>query len=324
MPRITPLLCLAALSTAACKADDTDTDPPGATWSDAFEPGEQGAMFGVWGSNPDDVYMVGGVVGAGSITHYDGTDWTPVAIPASPLLVWVYGFGPDDIWTVGEDGAVLHYDGTDWTPMDAGTDEDLWGVWGAAPDDLWIVGGGVSSDSPVLLHWDGAAFTQHELAEEENDRGAGSMFKVWGMDGRVFAVGGSGLIVEWNGTAWTQMSAGAEANEDFVSLWGSEATGIVAVGGRSSARVAELSDPGWTTFAPTGVPGLNAVTVSGDEVIVGGQFGYMATWNGTDLKREDAPDAAFDVHAMWADGAGTTYAACVRFTDPYEGAAWER
>ena len=314
----------ALLTLAGCKSDDTDTDPAGATWTEAFEPGEQGAMFGVWGSAPDDVYMVGGVVGAGTVTHFDGDTWSPVSIPTSPLLVWVHGFGADDVWTVGEDGVVLHYDGSAWTAIDVGTDEDLWGVWGAAPDDLWVVGGGAASDEPVLLHWDGSAFTPVALAEEQNDRGAGSMFKVWGMDGRTFAVGEGGLIVEWDGTQWVQMSAGASANEDFVSLWGSAETGIVAVGGRSSARVANLSDASWTTEAPSGVPGLNAVTVSGDEVVVGGQFGYLATWDGTTLEREDAPDAAFDVHAVWADGAGTTYAACVRFTDPYEGAAWAR
>ena len=87
MSRLALTLVVGSLVATGCKSDDTDTDPPGAAWEDAFEPADQGAMFGVWGSGPDDVYMGGGVVGSGSITRYDGSDWAPVSIPASPLLV---------------------------------------------------------------------------------------------------------------------------------------------------------------------------------------------------------------------------------------------
>ena len=75
--------------------------------------------------------MVGGEPGCGTAFHYDGSAWTEEAdLPEeSDLLVWVYGFGADDVWAVGTSGTIVRYDGSAWTRVDAGTTEDLWGVF---------------------------------------------------------------------------------------------------------------------------------------------------------------------------------------------------
>lgn len=319
---------LVAFLLMACKdTDDTDTDPPGPSWSVAFDASDRGDQSGVWGSGPADVYVVGGTPDEGTITHWNGTEWSPVALPGGvPLLVWVYGFGPNDVWSVGVDGAVVHFDGSSWEVRDAGTTEALWGVWGAGPDDMWVVGGDVAVGDPLLLHWDGTGFTPVPLEPSQNDRGAKSMFKVWGMAGRVFSVGQGGLIIEWDGTQWSQMSTGPSADQDFVSLWGTPDDGIFAVGGRSGARVAELDGQAWNTEAPAGYPGLNAVSVIDGDVLVGGQYGFVGRWEGGALVQETgAADTQADIHAMWSDGAGRTYGVGGTFQPPYDkGMAWVR
>jgi hypothetical protein len=295
------------------------------SWSTAFDETGLGALSGVWGASPDDVFVVGGAPGDGQLMHFDGTSWAPETVPESDLLVWVHGFG-DEVWAVGQSGSALRRRAGTGEAMVVGTAEDLWGVGGAAPDDVWIVGGAIGEGAPLVYHWDGTSFEQTPIAPEQNDRNARSIFKVYGVDGRVFAVGQGGLIVEWDGTAWMQMSAGAEADEDFVALWSDADGQVTAVGGRSSAQVATLEGNAWTTFTPPGMPGLNAVSVDHEGTfVVGGASGFVGRLHDGELVREEAPElTSHDVHAMWSDGEGTTWAVGGRFYDPYEGTAWER
>ena len=66
---------------------------------------------------------------------------TMTEMPAVGLLVWVFGFGPDDVWSVGVGGGAVHWDGSSWEVLATGTTTDLWGIWGTSPSDLWVVGG---------------------------------------------------------------------------------------------------------------------------------------------------------------------------------------
>lgn len=308
---------LGALALTGCKGEG---------WEVAFPATEVGAQSGVWGSGPEDVYVVGGFPGQGIVHHFDGSAWTEVSIPEVPLLVWVFGFGPDDVWTVGEGGGVLHFSGGSWEQVDVGTTEDLWGVWGSGPQDLWMVGGDVNTGDPLLIHYDGTDFTPVALDAAQNDRGAHSVFKVFGIDGRTFAVGQGGLMIEWDGTAWNQLAAGADADQDFVSLWGTSTDDLIAVGGRSGARVATFAGDSWSTTAHTGVPGLNAVSVSEAGAWVGGQSGFVGAWSADEgIVREEGPETTpYDLHAMWHDGEDMLYAVGGQFREPYEGVAWAR
>lgn len=305
--------------------DTSETGLAGPSWGEAFDVGDATALSGVWGSGPDDVYMVGGDATTGAIWHYDGSEWAPdTSAPATDLLVWVFGFGPDDVWMVGEGGAILHGTAGSWTQLDAGTTEPLWGVWGSSPSDVWIVGGSAEGDTPTLLHYDGTDFTSHALAPEQNDRNASAVFKVWGVGGRTFAVGQDGLIIEFDGTQWVQMPAGADANDDFVALWGTSIDNIVAIGGRASARVATFDGSAWTTTAPGQIPGLNAVTLTGpDEAVIGGANGWVGRLDPATMEivAEEVVDPASDVHALWHDGQGITYGVSGHFTEPYFGTA---
>lgn len=317
-----------AAALIGCTDGTSPDDAPPARWTEAFEVGEETALSGVWGSGPDDVYMVGGDESRGAVYHYDGTAWTEdLTVDTPDLLVWVFGFGADDVWIVGEGGTALRGSVGDWTAVDVGTDAPLWGVWGESPDDVWIVGGSPLGDAPVLTHYDGATFTPAGLPPEENDRKAVVLFKVWGIDGRTFAVGQKGLVIELAGEAWIQAPAGPEANDDFVSLWGTSADRIVAVGGRSSARIATFDGTDWTTIAPSAVPGLNAIAmVSPEEAVIGGINGWTGRFDpdSGEILGENIVDEIADVHAAWFDGVDTTWAAAGRFTEPFRGSALVR
>jgi hypothetical protein len=301
-----------------------EPEPAGPEWSEAFDAAGAGAMSSVWGAAPDDVWVVGGEPGRGTAFHFDGSTWTEEAnLPeGSGLLVWAYGFGADDVWAVGTGGTIVRYDGTSWTSVESGTDEDLWGVFGFTPDDVWIVGGDPQTGDPLMYHWNGTELETGTLAEEQNPLGAKSLFKVWGIDGRLWAVGQGGTILELVDDVWTWVPAGEEANDDFVSLWGTSADNVVAVGGRSLSRIATFDGTSWTTTVPEGVPGLNAVYMDGQGTYIGGLQGWVGTFDGE--THEEAPTTTHDIHAAWGDGAGTTYMVGGRFFDPYEGVALQR
>ncbi|MCZ6654432.1 MAG: glucosyltransferase-I, partial [Planctomycetota bacterium] len=73
-----------------------------------------GVLSAVWGSSADDVFVVGGKPSQGEIYHFDGAVWQAMHVPDVPLLVWVFGFGSDDVTAVGVGGGVVHFDGASW------------------------------------------------------------------------------------------------------------------------------------------------------------------------------------------------------------------
>jgi photosystem II stability/assembly factor-like uncharacterized protein len=153
-----------------------------------------------------------------------------------------------------------------------------------------------------------------------------SLFKVWGIGGKTFAVGQQGLLLEYDGQDWLRVPAGAEADADFISLWGTSADNIVVVGGRGNGRIATYNGTEWTTIAPGGVGGLNAVFMEEPgSALVGGLPGYVGSFD--PATKEVTPEPVFtdlDVHAMWGDGMGRVYAVGGNFMAPHRGVAWVR
>ena len=308
-------------------ADDSGQDQPGGdltpktfTWYSAFNPQNVGVLSAVWGTGPSDVFVVGGTFDQGEVYYFNGQTWAAMEVPNVPLLVWVFGFAHDNVYAVGVGGGVVHYDGNKWTALDAGTTDDLWGIWGRAPNDMWIVGGRTGEGDPVLMHFDGVNFTP--VAVPNNDRDATSLFKVWGIGSKLLAVGEHGLIISYDGSAWSQMPAGADADEDFVSLWGTSEDNIVAVGGRTSARIAVYNGESWSTTKPSGVPGLNGVcALTANQAIVGGVNGYVGSFNPqTGELTQETSGTNQSIHAIW--GIGETYVGVGGlFAAPYTGVA---
>ncbi len=303
-----------------CQLSGTTGQPK---WEVAFDTSSTGALSGVWGSGPSDVFVVGGTGTQGEVYHFDGSVWAPMAVPEVPLLVWVFGFAPDDVYAVGLGGGALHYDGLTWEALDAETTTNLWGVWGNAPNDLWIVGGDAFDGAPLILHYDGETFTSVDPPSIDRP-GAHALFKVWGIGSKTFAVGQAGLILEYAAGAWSQQESGTE--EDLISLWGTGEDNIVAVGGRFFANIVHYNGAAWSIEQPFAVGALNAVFMSEpDQALVAGANGAALTFdpatNGVSL---ELTGTFHTIHAIWSDCTGRHYAVGGLFNPPFTGVALVR
>ncbi|MEZ4394981.1 MAG: hypothetical protein R3A48_28220 [Polyangiales bacterium] len=107
----------------------------GTTWSDALDIGA-GSYFGIWGSAPNNLYIVGNSV----MRRYDGTTWRTVLTNSIADLRTVWGSSASDVWAAGEGGTVVHYDGNAWGPVSSGITTRITRLWGFGANNVWAVG----------------------------------------------------------------------------------------------------------------------------------------------------------------------------------------
>ncbi|MBK9033545.1 MAG: hypothetical protein IPL61_20155 [Myxococcales bacterium] len=87
--------------------------------------GATAALAGIWGTGPDDVWLVGA---AGTVRHFDGGAWVSRDLPADKTLLAVWSASSDDVWIAGTEPAPYpgnpSYDGSSgivyrWAPTTA-------------------------------------------------------------------------------------------------------------------------------------------------------------------------------------------------------------
>ncbi|MFT3696501.1 MAG: hypothetical protein QM831_25395 [Kofleriaceae bacterium] len=168
-----------------------------------------------WGSSATDVFAVGT---EGNIEHTTGDGvWTEMTRPfdGGGELNAIYGFGPNDIYAVGEQPnsfvRVWHYDGTSWsieaTPMyvDGG-----YSIFGANAHDIWI-----GTGDGQIIHSTGDGTWQ--LVDNAVTTQAG-LYAMWGTSATdIYAGGEGGALIHCDGTHWSTRPSLASTIE---SIWG--------------------------------------------------------------------------------------------------------
>ena len=296
-------------------------------WEVAFDATNVGWLFYVWGASANDVYAIGGAPTEGVIMRFDGGSWSEVETGLTfPVLYWCYGFGSNDVTFVGAQGTVLHFDGSTFSKQATPTDQDLWGVWGAAPDDLWSVGGrGTAPDQATILHFDGSGWTATSTPALARPN-VFAFYKVWGTGSNdAYAVGQRGVLIHWNGTAWSEVTTGA--TDDLISLWGTAADRIVAIGGRDNGQALAFDGSTWRFQRLAPIPGLNGVWTRGSDFFLAGAQGTIARldYGSLDYELEDT-DTFLTLHGIFGVG-DTLYAVGGSLLDirpPYIGVALKR
>ena len=161
----------------------------GASWVQVASPNiPVGAnqLFGVTVVSANDVWAIGSAGGTPLSLHWNGSTWSVVPVRlgdglSSEKLTAISGIAGDDVWVVGDGKGIFtnqtfatirHWDGARWTEKvcraasssnppegyeGGGPDAYFTGVAAAASNDVWVVG--VHGSGPMILHWDGQAWT---------------------------------------------------------------------------------------------------------------------------------------------------------------------
>jgi len=303
-------LMLLAFSAACGSVDPVDTE---ATWT--VDHAGNGALLGVWGHGPNDVWAVGGNVDQPLVMHNDGTGWTQRAVPGSSLLWNVYGFSATDAYAVGQNGLILHYDGSDWTQVESGTDATLFGLWGASGTDVWIVGRDAASAAVVLR---GTSDGFAPVTSIPADMRTTALYKVHGFAADDVMMVGDGGALRWNGSDWSRDEV--PTNEPRRSTWGRVAGALYAVGGRGIAEILHSDGSAWSLVAeiPSGWGLTGVFTAPGEPTLaVGGSY-VFEVGDGGNVVQAELPDISTtpDLHGVWGDGLGTAYAVGANLSTP--------
>jgi len=175
-----------------------------------------GAQPGLWWISvtpiDGDFYMAGD---QGLILRYtpsSGAFRTQITPTGAPTLFGIWGPDVSHIWAVGGDlsnqdsgGVLWRFDGTTWAvdaelrafrPMGVPV---LYKVWGRSSSDVYV-----SGRLGVVLHFDGAQWTQIDVDMAGADPVELPLFTIHGNDTTVAASGGleNGVIYELNGTTF--------------------------------------------------------------------------------------------------------------------------
>lgn len=174
-------------------------------------------LYGVWGTDENNVYAVGGVTLNDTIygvIKWNGNEWIPFSNKAGGYAI--HGFSKTDIWVVG--GAVWHYNGSIWEEYTFRDPVILanisyTSVWGTSSNDLYFGSGGGK-----VVHWNGSSaqvvYTNPSIVQVKD------------MDGYAFdfIIGvGTGMIppllaVKYNGTNWNQLPISSNWSLNSVSI----------------------------------------------------------------------------------------------------------
>jgi hypothetical protein len=263
----------------------------------------------VWATPDGRAWAVGW---GATILRRDGGVWAIVASPVTVDLDHVWGRAHDDVWAVGDDGIVLHFDGLAWSVALDRMAGRLRGVWGRAADDVWVVGAGQEPDgdrASLLLHWDGASWTESYTCQAEGNRFAAGGWSaqlddIWGSTaGPLWAAGHCqpgasfipfGHLVRHDEYGWQELIGDTTESigewRSFSSVWASSATDVWVAsdsGGDSDPSaspptIIHFDGTAWTASSDLATISINDLGGSGpNDIWAVGPGGKRLHYDGT-------------------------------------------
>lgn len=174
-------------------------------------------LYGVWGTDENNVYAVGGVTindTVYGIIHWDGVEWKPVKYFGGGYAI--YGFSGSDIWVVG--GGVFHFNGTLWEEYTFRDPVILanisyTSVWGTSSNNIYF-----GNSGGTIVHWNGSkaqvVYTNPSIVQIKDMNGYASDFIIGVGTGMIPPL----LAVKYNGTNWNQLPISSNWSLNAVSI----------------------------------------------------------------------------------------------------------
>lgn len=300
-------------------------------WCRVTLPPSPVSLNGIWGSGPDDVW----IVGSPDLTlHWNGAQLATGKTDTRQTLFGVWGSGKSDVWTYSAGNAMWHSAGfadagPGWTRFDGGGGDGggagwpgpIAAMWGRSAGDIWAVGPFVDEiGTPTIWHSDGWrsghpvwAFAETSNTDPPHPE-ALSFNAIWGnADSEVWVVGMGGKTRFGSergqaGRTWT--SVNSNTSYDLYAVWGSADGDVWAAGaGGTMRRFTRAGGSG--AYAATSVPLPTDATIAAitgfaaNDVWAVGSEGTLVHYDGKTWTRIALPvadPAKDDLFAIWGSG----------------------
>ena len=287
----------------------------------------QVSINGVWGSGPNDVWIVGS---PDLILHWEGvkltrsTAYQPDVPSATKLTLFgVWGSGADDVWTFNAGNALWHTGGADlWSASRPDAPPPMpsliTAMWGRSASDIWAVGPlSYQTLAPTVWHCDGWRDGTVKWVPSRADINNNPDFfnfpysfnGIWGDEASVWIVGQNGKTRRtdgWNGesTAWTAVESGT--SQDLNAVWGT-GDGEVWVAGAGGVvrRLSRKADGSYLVASldlPTRATVFALTGFGPNDVWAAGADGTLAHWDGATWSFVEVPGVEGvpnDLLAIW-------------------------
>lgn len=209
----------------------------GGTFEAMDTPSEQ-TVWGVWGTDPEHAWAVGGEAGGGRgfVWRFDGERWTAVdldaTLPAPTAWFKVWGSSADDVWFCGTDGSLMHWNGTEFAAVSSGTSRTLLTVNGSA-DGRSVTAVGGAFEATIVESLDGSGWREVTPAGDAPLQTFGVRY---GVDGEAWAVGMAASALHRDDAGWHVDPATPDVSDDLHGVWIDPDGGVWAVGGQIIAH----------------------------------------------------------------------------------------
>jgi hypothetical protein len=294
----------------ACPASD---GLPAGCWpegTDCSKPRERIRNTAVWGSGPDDVWVVGysRTTLQGSLRHWKDSAWVPTTSGTVPPVWGVWGSSSDSVWAVGDHGTVLFWNGSEWSSTAAAPATSTFnGVWSGAASDVWAI------EAPgTMLHRTDSAWVPATTGISKR------IFGVWGTDpGSVWAVGDQGTILHWTGSTWVASTSGTAP---LAAVWGSSREDVWVVGG--AGAMFHLTGSEWSSVPSGTAQFLRGIWGSAsNDVWAVGEVGTIIHWDGTQWSAVPSGTTR-RLLSVWGSGANDVWAVGLEIILRWDGQTW--
>jgi cysteine-rich repeat protein len=184
----------------------------------------------VWASDPHTIYAAGN-----SIHRFQDGTWTEMTTGLGTRYHSIWGRGTGEILVGGRRSIIGYHDGSKWTRVFGGDQDDAGRInafWESDTGQVFAVGGpglAVQPGYAQIVRCQGAGCGESSGWSHTALHEHGALQDVWGTSPQnVFAVGGSGTILHFDGVQWSPMDSGTEV--DLQGVWGTPGGPIYAVG----------------------------------------------------------------------------------------------
>jgi hypothetical protein len=193
----TPDLLYAAADSSGTYWDGLILEYANGSWARVEDGIVLNPLQGVWGSGPQDIWMVGR---EGTIVNNDGTGWEriyPISVGDEGFYA-VWGSDPGIFWMAGSYGALYYDYYGSCGQVGAPTNEHLYDLWGTGMENVWAVG-----NNGTILHYDGNLNNTWDSVSSPTDD---CLYGICGSAADdTWAVGANGTVLYYDGESWQQL-----------------------------------------------------------------------------------------------------------------------